>query len=236
MSFTKWLTERDIYGVPITVLYKGSDVYKTRMGAMCTILTYALLLVSLISLTQSFIDRSKQESNSQTLFFDRYNAGRFYLEENNFKISFGTPYAIPDKIGRLTMKIVKNNGEGQIVPLEPVDQKNRQIELDFWKEHGNELDPDKVSFLTPSNYADLYIEGEGTYNTRFTYITFELEMCYWGNYKAEEPCASLEETNKVLTEINIIYIRMQFQQLDMDNFEQPLATATILEGLSITPG
>ena len=51
MSFTKWLTERDIYGVPITVLYKGSDVYKTRMGAMCTILTYALLLVSIISLT-----------------------------------------------------------------------------------------------------------------------------------------------------------------------------------------
>ena len=29
---------------------------------------------------------------------------------------------------------------------------------------------------------------------------------------------------------------MKFQQLDMDNFEQPLATATVLEGLSVTPG
>ena len=50
-GFSKFLIERDIYGLPITVNYKGSDVYKTRMGATCTLLTYALLLVNMITLT-----------------------------------------------------------------------------------------------------------------------------------------------------------------------------------------
>ena len=47
-SFAKFLVERDIYGLPITVLYKGSDVFKTWMGATCTLLTYCLLLVNVV--------------------------------------------------------------------------------------------------------------------------------------------------------------------------------------------
>ena len=30
--------KRDIYGLPITVLYKASDVYRTKMGALTTLL------------------------------------------------------------------------------------------------------------------------------------------------------------------------------------------------------
>ena len=58
-KFVKFLKERDIYGLPITVLYKGSDQYKTSMGSLFTILTYTLLLVNVISLTQGFLDGSK---------------------------------------------------------------------------------------------------------------------------------------------------------------------------------
>ena len=58
-SFAKFLVERDIYGLPITVRYKGRDVLKTWMGGACTLLTYALLLVNVVHLTSSFIDGSK---------------------------------------------------------------------------------------------------------------------------------------------------------------------------------
>ena len=58
-SFSKFLLNRDIFGLPITVVYKGDSVFKTHMGAAFTLLTYALLLVNVLSLTQSFIDGSK---------------------------------------------------------------------------------------------------------------------------------------------------------------------------------
>ena len=58
-SFAKFLLNRDIYGVPITVVYKGDSVFKTYMGAAFTLLTHALLLVNVINLTQSYSDGSK---------------------------------------------------------------------------------------------------------------------------------------------------------------------------------
>ena len=65
-KFVDFLVARDIYGVPVKVLYNGSDVYKTRMGSFCTMLTYALLLLNVILLTQGYLDGSKQVERSQT--------------------------------------------------------------------------------------------------------------------------------------------------------------------------
>ena len=58
-SLTNWLTGRDIFGAPITVLYKGSDVFKTKLGAFFTLITYVLILFNFIRLLTAFMDGSK---------------------------------------------------------------------------------------------------------------------------------------------------------------------------------
>ena len=48
-----------MYGHAIGVHYRGSDAYQTRLGALCTIVTYALMLVNLVTLSTAFNDGSK---------------------------------------------------------------------------------------------------------------------------------------------------------------------------------
>ncbi len=45
-----FLVDRDMFGQPISVLFKASDVYKTKMGALASICTYMLMLFNLITL------------------------------------------------------------------------------------------------------------------------------------------------------------------------------------------
>ena len=54
-SFVKFLVNRDVFGQPITVLYKGQETYRTKMGAFCTILVSVLVLVNSIMLAQGYI-------------------------------------------------------------------------------------------------------------------------------------------------------------------------------------
>ena len=68
----------------ITVNYKGSDAYRTKLGAICTIMTYVLILINGISLVEGFLNGSKQSESAQTLFYDRFNEGRQWLDENQF--------------------------------------------------------------------------------------------------------------------------------------------------------
>ena len=44
------LSALDIYGHPIGVNHAGSSVYKTRLGSLMTVLTYALMLVNFVNL------------------------------------------------------------------------------------------------------------------------------------------------------------------------------------------
>ena len=41
----------DIFGHPIRINYNGSDTYKTKLGALVTLLAYALLIFNTIALT-----------------------------------------------------------------------------------------------------------------------------------------------------------------------------------------
>ena len=54
-----FFTGFDIYGHAVGVHYKGSDTFKTRMGALCTFITYALMTVNLITLISAFLDGSQ---------------------------------------------------------------------------------------------------------------------------------------------------------------------------------
>ena len=52
------LTALDFYGHPINVLYQGEPVYKTRLGSLCTLVTYVLILINLSALVTQFLDKS----------------------------------------------------------------------------------------------------------------------------------------------------------------------------------
>mgnify|MGYP001626562620 CR=1 FL=1 len=80
--FGDFLKERDIYGQPISINYKGSDVFKTKIGALVSLLTYMLIIFNLVNLTRAFMDGSKQDETTSTVSFNRFEAGPFNLQEN----------------------------------------------------------------------------------------------------------------------------------------------------------
>ena len=65
-SFTKFFVERDVFGQPINVLYKGSETYKTKLGALFTFITLMLTLINAYSLVVGFFDGSQQKESSAT--------------------------------------------------------------------------------------------------------------------------------------------------------------------------
>lgn len=62
-SLTSWL---DFYGHPVGVHYRGSGVYKTKLGALCSLITAVLILVNTISISTKFANNS-----GQTVFYQR---------------------------------------------------------------------------------------------------------------------------------------------------------------------
>ena len=74
-SFEKFLVERDVFGQSISVLYKGSDVYKTKVGSFCSFVVLVLTLINTYTLTVGFFDGSQQKESVQTKFYDRFDSG-----------------------------------------------------------------------------------------------------------------------------------------------------------------
>ena len=59
-SFVRFLINRDVFGQPITVLYKGSETYKTKVGALCSVLVTVLVVINTVILAQGYISQSRQ--------------------------------------------------------------------------------------------------------------------------------------------------------------------------------
>ena len=45
-----FIVSQDIFGSPIGVHYKGNSSYQTRLGALCTLITYALIVFNTFNL------------------------------------------------------------------------------------------------------------------------------------------------------------------------------------------
>ena len=69
----------DIFGHPIGVHYRGSDKYKTHMGALCTILAYVLMAFNCYTMTISFLDHSRQEQKVEAMTSDIYDSPAYYF-------------------------------------------------------------------------------------------------------------------------------------------------------------
>ena len=44
------IVEKDIFGHPIGVHYRGSDTFKTFLGSLCTLASYVLIIVYFVTL------------------------------------------------------------------------------------------------------------------------------------------------------------------------------------------
>ena len=51
-----WVKDYDIFGHPVTVFYKGTDTYKTKLGLLCTLGVWFLTLsYTFIQLTELMV-------------------------------------------------------------------------------------------------------------------------------------------------------------------------------------
>ena len=108
------IVAQDIFGRPIHVNYKGSDSYQTRIGALCTVLTYTIMIFNLITTSQAFLSHANQEEKSRTTTVDSFDTPAFYLEEHMFELSVLTNMPLDPRIAVVFMERV-NDGKGTLI-------------------------------------------------------------------------------------------------------------------------
>ena len=80
------IVNQDIFGHQIGVHYQGSDTFKTKLGALITVLTYTLIIANFLTLVVDFKDNNRWEIASTELTFDRFNSDNYTLADNRFEI------------------------------------------------------------------------------------------------------------------------------------------------------
>ena len=86
-NLVKYLVSKDAYGHKIGVHYRGSGTYQTKLGAAFTMATKLLSIVNLTLLIIAFYDGSKQSSNIDSSFADRFNSPEFFLSDYSAYLS-----------------------------------------------------------------------------------------------------------------------------------------------------
>ena len=141
-NFSSFVLNRDIFGQPITVMWHGSDVHKTKMGTLCTFLTYGLLLAYLVTQINSILDGNKQNESTQTKQYDRYSAGRYSLAENYFNLTIAVLKPIPERVGRFVVlhEVFDESGKDktQEIPLVLCSKDKTDEDRAYWSERSGE--------------------------------------------------------------------------------------------------
>ena len=104
-KFEDYIVSYDRWGSAITVNYKGSSVYKTRLGALVSIGSYVLLIIFTMQLFIAFIDGTKQTETTQTLKYDTFGSEPYKFSDMNFAVSILLP-PIPPQIA--TFSVYRN--------------------------------------------------------------------------------------------------------------------------------
>ena len=85
-KFENYMVSYDRWGKAITVNFKGSSVYKTRLGALLSIGSYILLIIFTLSLFTAFIDGSKQTETAQTIKYELFGSEAHKISDLAFGI------------------------------------------------------------------------------------------------------------------------------------------------------
>ena len=107
-SISNFLVSQDIFGHPISVHYKGSDTYQTRLGSFVTIIAYTLMIVNLLTLTIAFVDHSNQEEKIQATKFDRFFSDPYYMSDYNVTITLMSTESFDDTLGKFKLQVNKS--------------------------------------------------------------------------------------------------------------------------------
>ena len=75
------IVDQDVYGHPVGVHYKGSDTFKTKLGAFCTLGTYVMIFFNLTVLMVAYMDDSRREEKFLESLFDRFKSDQFNLQD-----------------------------------------------------------------------------------------------------------------------------------------------------------
>ena len=96
-----FLINQDIYGHVIGVHYRGSGTFNTGLGALCTIMTYLLIIFNLKVLGEGLISQSLQGESYQVNSYDNFNTEKYQFNEVDVDIVLITyPQQIPSNVGR----------------------------------------------------------------------------------------------------------------------------------------
>ena len=82
--------------------YRGSDSFKTRLGAFLSIATFAIILFNLTSLCLAWYDGDKQDEYQSYEVFDRFKEPAQELH-NKFNITIVNVAKIPTRIARMNV-------------------------------------------------------------------------------------------------------------------------------------
>ena len=100
-KFEQLIVDQDIYGHAIGVHYRGSDAYKTRLGALFTLVTYILMAINTVSLIIVYRDGSRQEEKFQVTKINRFNSEAVNLSDHSLEIATFILPPLPQQVGRL---------------------------------------------------------------------------------------------------------------------------------------
>lgn len=57
-KFVDFIVSQDMYGQPVTVNFRGDDTFRTKVGALLSLATNALIIFNLVNLVQAFFNGS----------------------------------------------------------------------------------------------------------------------------------------------------------------------------------
>ena len=87
IKFGEKVVDWDVYGHPVGVHYKGSDTYKTKLGAFCTLVAYALMFFNLTVLIVAYMDESKRDEKYLESLLDRFKSDKFNFQDQNMELT-----------------------------------------------------------------------------------------------------------------------------------------------------
>lgn len=88
MGILKKFKSIDMYGMPVGVNYRGSDTYKTKLGALGTLLTWICVLGYGISKIILLVNKSEPSKNSLIEFDNESFDSILDVKDQSFKVFF----------------------------------------------------------------------------------------------------------------------------------------------------
>ena len=94
------MESRDVYGRNITLNYLKHESFKTKIGGIVTLFSYALILTNLVAISTEFLNSSRQVEGTQTIKVDLYDDDAYTLSEYSLRFILSSSSPIPPSIGR----------------------------------------------------------------------------------------------------------------------------------------